>query len=1066
MKHGPSLAFVRDLDILYQAGTAGGLTDRELLGRNEALAASSTVMALAESALSAMFRAKVKLTAGLLVVLLTFATTLAQTERPALPGQGRAARNRGVLPAQTAVPLDTPGQSGRAVDSAPPAQVPQQGAVDTPKPNRALNLEVMSGAENVLLPGALVWIQLNRTQPFTFQGRTDNDGHYAIALPAGAFSWLRIGVVHPGFAPQELFWSGEEPIPDSYTVSLERGVPIGGNVRDEQGRPIAGATVHLHVWASPPRGRPERYPDPMSEFAAAVTDEAGRWRSEALPASATPGVKLELLTTHPDHIALRQPVTAESLRGLASAGVMRTGRSVAGTVFSPTGRPVAGATIVVQNSNNVGSSQRHQTDDHGGFRTGWFIDPTWDKLTVTVQADGFASAIRRLVNAPEIPPQIVRLLPRKPLRGRVVDSQGRSIAGALVAPTLGLANGRLDWEARTDEFGRFQWFESPASGTILLDVRKRGFRQIQYREVAAGMEDLTLTLHRPPHLHGTVTDAETGRPIERFTLLSAAGAHHPGLPAHWDRDNARSYTNGQFDFTGDSSPDQDSHRSIRIEADGYLAGELRDFPDNEEDVTHSFRLRRSTRKAIAPTGIVRGPDGRPLAGAEVLLGDRDVRVGLRDGRTARQGLPASHHVRTDRDGRYTFPPRAADGWIVAVHDAGFALRSPADLAASTDLTLVPWGRIEGILRIGANPAPGQKVSAYLQDRRFPGWVSCDSQSDRDGRFIFERVAPGRLTIYRPVRQAEGQTLSNLTHIDVAPGQTVRLQLGGTGRPVVGRLALPAGVAMKHFVGGYCRLQSEPPPLPLPAGSAPLTDEQWSSWWDAFRETPECEDYFFGEHQYAVTFGPEGTFRIEDVPAGRYVLNLPFSGNAGADQSARRAFAQVAVVVPAIPGGRSDEPLDIGTFPLEVFPFHELGAGDRVPPIASKAADGRPLDLARLRGKFVLLVFWCTSRPMSLRFVPPVKATWDAFGRDPRLVIIGLNQDAAPEVLRRYLARGGLDWEQRYIGSSDDPNPIAAAFGVRFPGGVFLIGPDGRIVAKDLQGEAIKQAVAKALKVSS
>ena len=33
MKHGLSQAFVRDLDTLYQAGTVGGLTDRELLGR-------------------------------------------------------------------------------------------------------------------------------------------------------------------------------------------------------------------------------------------------------------------------------------------------------------------------------------------------------------------------------------------------------------------------------------------------------------------------------------------------------------------------------------------------------------------------------------------------------------------------------------------------------------------------------------------------------------------------------------------------------------------------------------------------------------------------------------------------------------------------------------------------------------------------------------------------------------------------------------------------------------------------------------------------------------------------
>ena len=65
-------------------------------------------------------------------------------------------------------------------------------------------------------------------------------------------------------------------------------------------------------------------------------------------------------------------------------------------------------------------------------------------------------------------------------------------------------------------------------------------------------------------------------------------------------------------------------------------------------------------------------------------------------------------------------------------------------------------------------------------------------------------------------------------------------------------------------------------------------------------------------------------------------------------------------------------------------------------------------------------------------------------------------------MRRYAAHRGLGWEQRYIGSSDDPNPIAAAFGVRFPPAAFLIGPDGRILARDLQGEAIQQAVAKAL----
>jgi cytochrome oxidase Cu insertion factor (SCO1/SenC/PrrC family) len=137
-------------------------------------------------------------------------------------------------------------------------------------------------------------------------------------------------------------------------------------------------------------------------------------------------------------------------------------------------------------------------------------------------------------------------------------------------------------------------------------------------------------------------------------------------------------------------------------------------------------------------------------------------------------------------------------------------------------------------------------------------------------------------------------------------------------------------------------------------------------------------------------------------------------------------------------------------------------GNRVPTIPSNAADGRPLDLAALRGKFVLLHFWATRNQVTPADVADLKRTFNTFGRDPRFVMIGLNQDESADRMRLYAAHRRMAWEQRHIGSTSEPNPIAAAFGVRFPPAVFLIGPDGRIVAKDLQGEAIKQAVAKAL----
>ena len=76
-------------------------------------------------------------------------------------------------------------------------------------------------------------------------------------------------------------------------------------------------------------------------------------------------------------------------------------------------------------------------------------------------------------------------------------------------------------------------------------------------------------------------------------------------------------------------------------------------------------------------------------------------------------------------------------------------------------------------------------------------------------------------------------------------------------------------------------------------------------------------------------------------------------------------------------------------------------------------------------------------------------------------MIGLNQNEDFDLPRRYAAKKGYAWEQRHVGV-ERPNPITAALGVRYPPEVMLIGPDGRLVARDLKGPEIKEAVAKAL----
>lgn len=951
-------------------------------------------------------------------------------------------------------PPDAPAGASAARDHQPPRQDQPQ----PPRADRSLALEVVDGADNTPVAGATVRVRGGR--PRDSQGTTDEEGRYRIALPGLSHSPVEVVVAHPRFAPIEIDWATQEPVPDSYRVILERGVPIGGTVRDDRGRPVAGARVHLQIGARPPRGGRERYPD-ADDAVSAVSDGRGRWRSESLPASAGAGVRLELVTTHPDHVALEQAVTAEALRAFAAVAEMKAGRSLSGTVVSPTGRPVAGATVVIQSRSDRRQVQRVRTDRDGGFRTGPFIDPKWSEFTMVVQAEGFALSAQLLLVPEAIPPQSIRLSPRRPLHGRVVDAQKRPVAGAIVRSATEFGYAGLDWEAQTDADGRFAWFEAPASGTYMLDLTRPPFRQIVARMVSGGTEDLTLALHRPQHLHGTVTDAETGRPIERFEVALGRGPIRPGWEPEWNQGPPHPFIGGRFDMTG-SDIDQDVPHSIRVEADGYEPAEFIGFPDSQEDVGLDFRLRRATPMA----GIVRGPDGRPLAGVDLALVGGGYEAVITNGRlTNGSGHYRSARTRTGPDGRYSFRAQGHRVAVIAVHDVGFAIRSADELAASADLTLAPWARVEGILQIGARPAPAERVLARLIT---PAWwgVGNDIRTDASGRFVLERVAPGRITVLRRVETpGQGWMASNAVNLDVKPGETVRLQIGGTGRPVVGRLGVPAGVKLGQLAPGSGGRGSLKPILgepPTPDDFLDFNSEQRAAWWEVVARTPEGRAHVEDrDRSYAVDLRPDGTFRIEDVPAGRYVLKLPFEGLSRGTREGRQAFAHAEVVVPQMTGGRSDEPLDIGVIPLEVFPFHEPRVGEPAPTIAGNLPDGRPLDFAAYRGKFVLLHFW-SGRPEDAPVVPHLKATYDAFGRDPRFVMIGLITDETPGPVRRYAAHHGLPWEQRYIGSTYDPNPIEAAFGIWFPPAAFLIGPDGRILAGDLQGDGIRRAVARAL----
>jgi RNA polymerase sigma factor (sigma-70 family) len=935
-------------------------------------------------------------------------------------------------------------------------QTPEPVAVVKHDRDRTVLLEIRSAVENKPLPGAAVWVRVtggNSRPPA--MGRTNGAGQYAIDLGAATISTLQVVAAAAGHVPKAIRWHGDN-LPEHPVMGLERGLRMGGKVVDERGRPIEGARV-----------LPGYEVTDGDEVAAAITDAQGVWHSDALPPSAIEGKQarpIELRVSHPDHVTtIEYGVSAGAARAGTVVLTMKQGISIAGSVLGPAARPVPGASVVIEQTIGRRCLNRTVTDTSGQFHFGHWVDPESRSIILTAKLPGLAAAVRKVTVTPSIPRQTIQLSYTKPLRGRVVDSQGKPVAGACVASNETFEDGMLEWSALTDDQGRFQWPDAQTSGSIVLDADKSGFEQALGRQFEASNRDITLTMHRPLHLHGTVTDVDTGQPVDHFDLIPGWGPHSPGGRVEWLRGpSGRQLGNGRFDLRGGLFPDQGFNRSIRIEAEGYLPAELIGFRDDAEEITHDFKL----HEAVPIKGVIRGPDGRPLADADVALSNSDNYARVKNGRLMFDlTVGTATHMKTGPDGRYSFRPQERPVAIVVAHVAGFGVRSPDPLAASFDVTLVPWGRIEGVLMIGKNFATNQKVSAWLNKHSFDGRVDYDTKTDARGRFVFERVTPGAITVYRYVDTPDhrGWIPSNPVFVDVNPGQTVRVEVGGSGRSVIGKLAIPQGFRLSDLVCGFSKLSTIRHKPRQPDDYPDYSREQQDAWYESFFKTAEGKKFHQDERAYAVDLGDEGAFRIEDVPAGQYVLTLPFRGRTSSDESELLALAQRDVTVPTMSGGRNDEPLDLGTTRLDVFRLHNLRVGDLVPAITRNAADGRPLDLGALRGKFVLLDFWQTFRKESLADIPALKDTYEAFSRDSRFAMIGLSLDTEPDAPRRYAAYRKLAWEQRYLGTRGDlPDPVAAAFGVEGVPQVLLIGPDGRLVAKDLKGPEIKQAVARAL----
>lgn len=151
-------------------------------------------------------------------------------------------------------------------------------------------------------------------------------------------------------------------------------------------------------------------------------------------------------------------------------------------------------------------------------------------------------------------------------------------------------------------------------------------------------------------------------------------------------------------------------------------------------------------------------------------------------------------------------------------------------------------------------------------------------------------------------------------------------------------------------------------------------------------------------------------------------------------------------------------IDLGTIVFELQ--NALVVGEQAPEWKGKAYDGSTIKLSDFRGKYLLIDFWATWCGPCIAEMPNIKKTYEAFKGD-RFAVIGLNVDDTIEEAIAFEKKKPAPYRNAFLGKPED-NETMLAYGVDGIPSIWLIGPDGKIIARDLRGQEIYKAVEKVL----
>ena len=840
---------------------------------------------------------------------------------------------------------------------------------------RQLLLRVVDSENGKPVPNArltLTWITSfpNReTNVFS----TDPKGECTLPVdrtPVSNWNW-RTEVFKDGYVPKYVSWSAWQgdavsDIPAEYTLKLARSIEIGGLALNDKGDPVNGVRVVFSVVGPAPATSHDRERlTMMGHYHTELTDAQGRWHCNHVPAQFSM-ITYEFL--HTDYLPATFGTAAlgatssggltylpeTDLRNGSATFVLKPGFDVSGLVTDEGGHPIPNAKVTENRQWREPSANRLSEND-GRFR---FRNLGQREAVLTVQAEGFAP--KDLTLNPAAQREELRFVLSKggPLRGRVVDEAGAPIDQATLQLAPDTRNReRSEWRTKTDEQGKFEWLSAPTPKDSYT-VEAAGYSETRAELTADGGENV-ITLHKAGGdasftISGIAVDAETRQPIDNFEVLlgTTEGGKTPSGAPHFVTFSPEIKTkgkSGRFSFNTDGSA---MGYFFEVRAEGYWPAQL----TNAGPLTANLQLGFQLKTATDIVGTVQLPDGTPAEGAVVMLCTANGHAYMKlPGQFDLTRSGNTKHTETDAQGRFSFKPKLGIERIRVAHKEGYGEATLGELASTPVIELNPWGRVEGILRIGNRVGAGETIwlgNWYWRYGPFPSLqLHMEATTDANGHFVFEGVPPGEREVCHQLNLKAGKTgpeksdeivlktprstsmmlrpwygQSQRTLVRVEPGRTTQITLGGTGRTLVGTVkvnGLAREIDWQRDVQNLSSKSSRPPAPKredFTSESAFKTAQtEWSSQEREFWLSETGRDFQLSSHQYVPLFDTNGSFRIDDVLPGTYQLSIHISDPTVADSSfSGKSLGSIEqeLTVPEASDGSEQPPIDLGVLELQ------------------------------------------------------------------------------------------------------------------------------------------------------